>query len=103
MMITTTATTTSSLQQPRTYFAAWIPLSGLGLVGVVLIGSRRKNRKAGYIFTAMALMLMLALAGCGGSHTPVTHPGTPPGSYTVTTTATSPNVSHATTFTLVVN
>jgi len=79
-----------------------MPFTGLGLIGAVLLGSRRKNRKAAMIFLAMALMLALASCG-GGSHTPVTTPGTPAGTYTITTTAASPNVTHSTTFTLVVN
>ncbi len=102
--ITTTASVTSGLERPRAFYAVWMPLSGLGLVGAVLLGSRRKNRKAAYLFVAMTLMLMLALAGCGGGgHTPVTTPGTPAGTFTITTTATTAATTKTTTFTLVVN
>ncbi|HYL93444.1 MAG TPA: hypothetical protein VEW69_09835, partial [Alphaproteobacteria bacterium] len=105
MTITTTATTTAALQRPRVFYAAWVPLSSLGLVGIVLVGTRRRNRKKVVGLAALSLVLGLLLVnGCGGSkHVPVTNPGTPPGSYTITTTATSPNVTKSTTFTLVVN
>jgi hypothetical protein len=106
LTIMTTATTTSGLEHPRTFYAMWMPFSGLGLVGVVFMGLRRKNRKAAIMFTAMALVLILALAGCGGggsTHTPITTPGTPAGTYTITTTATSPATTKTTTFSLVVN
>jgi uncharacterized repeat protein (TIGR01451 family) len=101
MTITTTAAV-ASLEHPRTFYAAWLPFSGLGLLGIMVIGARRKNRKALAIFIAMALMVLMAMIGCGGSK-PAPQPGTPPGTYTVTTTATSPNVTKSTTFTLVVH
>jgi hypothetical protein len=101
LTITTTATT-AALQQPRAFYAMWLPLSGLGAMGLVLVGTRKKNRARLVTFTVLALAWMaLSLSGCGGGKH--TQPGTPTGSFTVTATATSgTGVTHSSTFTLVV-
>ncbi len=104
MTITTTATTTSALERPRIFYVVWLPLGGLGLTGIVMIGPRRKRRPATLSVAALWLtLLLLALSGCGGGHTPVTIPGTPKGTSTITVTATSPDTTHTSTFTLTVN
>jgi hypothetical protein len=124
LTIATTATTTAALHQPQGLYAMWIPLTGLGLVGVVLVGTLKKNRVrlAGFaiLFVAFAA---LALSGCGGgSHstpapnptptpipsptptpTPVTSAGTPTGTFVITATATTGSgATHSATFNLVV-
>jgi hypothetical protein len=112
LTITTTATTTSALHQPRGVYAMWMPLAGLGLVGVVLVGTRKKNRVrlAGVAILFVAFSA-LALSGCGGGSpstptptptpvatptptpvptpTPITTPGTPSGTFVITATATT--------------
>jgi hypothetical protein len=103
MSITTTAATTAAMRRPQTFYAGWLAFSGLGWLGLVVIG-RKKFRKASLILGALALMLVLLAVGCGGSpHTPVTVPGTPAGSYTITVTGSTTGFTHSTTFTLTVN
>jgi hypothetical protein len=104
LTITTTATTTAALQHPRAFYAMWLPFSGLGAMGLVLIGARKKNRARLVTFTVLTLALMaLSLSGCGGGHKTITTAGTPTGSFSVTATATSgTGVTHSSTFTLVV-
>jgi hypothetical protein len=125
LTITTTATTTAALHQPRGLYAMWMPLTGLGLVGLVLVGTRKKNRAR---VASLAILLVaftaLALSGCGGggSHStpaptptptpiptptptpaPVTTPGTPTGTFVITATATTGSgATHSATFNLVV-
>jgi uncharacterized repeat protein (TIGR01451 family) len=101
LTIATTAHTSSALERPRTFYAVWLPFSGLGLIGIVMIGRRRKNRKTVVVFIAAGLMMLLALAGCGGSSIN-TATGTPAGSYPVTVTATAGATTQSTNFTLVV-
>jgi hypothetical protein len=124
LTITTTATTTAALHQPQGLYAMWIPLTGLGLVGVVLVGTLKKNRArlAGFAILFVAFTA-LALSGCGGgSHstpapnptptpipsptptpTPVTSAGTPTGTFVITATATTGSgATHSATFNLVV-
>ncbi|HWX53143.1 MAG TPA: S8 family serine peptidase [Verrucomicrobiae bacterium] len=117
--ITTTATTThlgasvSAPERPGTFYAACLPFTGLGLIGIVLLGKRKNtsrktpetNRKAAAAVCKLAFMaLLLGLVACGGHSTPppVTVPGTPLGTSTVTVTATSSSATRSTTFTLTV-
>jgi len=100
MTITTTAPHSVALQHQQNFYASWwLSSSGLGLIGMLFIGARRRNRKAATIMLAGALLLMLALAGCGDHHLT---DGTPVGSYTMRVTAQSGAVSSSSTFTVVV-
>jgi uncharacterized repeat protein (TIGR01451 family) len=72
----------------------------LGVLGLVLVGKRSKKSKRTRLRWAMALsglILLLALAGCGGRPN---FAGTPVGTYTVTVTATSSTASGSATVTL---
>jgi uncharacterized repeat protein (TIGR01451 family) len=100
MTITTTAATTAALEQPKGIFTASLAFASFGLIGVVLIGARKRNRKAAAILGALSLMAVLLALGCGGKPTT---PGTPQGTSTVTVTATTAGATHSTTFTLTVN
>ena len=99
MTITTTASTTSALQRPRVFYADWLGFASMGLVGVVVVGVRRKSRRA-LILGALSLLIMLMAIGCGGRHET---PGTPSGTSTVTVTGSTTGFTHSTTFTLTVN
>ncbi len=103
MTITTTASTTAALERPRTLYASWLGFTSMGLIGVVVMGARKKGRKKAIILGAFALMVVLMAIGCGGKHTPVTTPGTPPGTSTITVTGSTTGFTHSTTFTLTVN
>jgi Subtilase family len=99
--ITTTKAITK-LEGPRTYYAMWLPFTGIGLMGIVLMGARKRNRKAAAGLGSLVLMAMLlTLTSCGSSK-PTPMPGTPPGTSTITVTATSTAQTKSATFTLVV-
>ncbi|MFB3915765.1 MAG: hypothetical protein ACE14M_03490 [Terriglobales bacterium] len=104
--VTVTVHTTgpyAALHQSRTFYAAWLPFTGFGMIGIVLLGTRKRNREATVILTAFLLMLiLLPVMGCGSSSVPPP-PRTPSGTSTVTVTATSSSVVHTTTFNLTVN
>jgi hypothetical protein len=101
--VSTTAPSTAALQQPQSLiYATWLSFGGLGLIGMVGVGTRKRTRKA---LIALALLLLvpmlLAIVGCdnGGRHV---IPGTPTGTTAITVTATSGMLSHSTTFDLTV-
>jgi CSLREA domain-containing protein/uncharacterized repeat protein (TIGR01451 family) len=72
-------------------YALFFP--ALGLVGLVFVGTRGKKNRKTRLRWAMALsglVLLLALAGCGGRPG---FAGTPPGTYTITVTGSSGTTS----------
>jgi hypothetical protein len=100
MTITTTASTTWALQRPRRFYADWLGFPSVGLIGVVVVGVRRKSRKKTLILGGFSLMALLLAIGCGaGQQTP----GTSSGTSTVTVTGSTASFTHSTTFTLTVN
>ncbi len=105
--ISTTASTAAAIEHRKIFYAAWLPFTGLGLLGIAFM-IPGKRRRALTMFTLMVLGVSMFAAGCGGSSsnkstsTPV-YNGTPKGTYTVTVTGTSSNVTQTTTFSLVVN
>ncbi len=82
-------------------YADWLGFSSMGLMGLAVIGARRKNRKKSVVL-GVSLMLVLMIVGCGGRST-VTVPGTPPGTSTVTVTGSTTSFTHSTTLTLTVD
>jgi hypothetical protein len=84
-------------------YATWLPISGLTLLGLGIGGkvSRRRKWLGGLMVAAILLMIGLQ-AACSSSRTTSQTNGTPAGTYTLTVTGTSGTVSHATSFTLVV-
>jgi hypothetical protein len=110
MAIATTAPTAALRQWP--FRRPPVPLYGWGMVvpGLVLAGAmsgRRKRIGTAILLAIIAASLLLPCAGCGsGSHSvqqqPVTQPGTPSGTYTVTVTGSSNSTQHSMTVTLTV-
>ena len=103
LTLSTTAPSTAALVQPQSLiYATWLSFGGLGLVGMVGVGTRKRTRKA---FLALALFLLipmlLMIVGCSSSGKR-TIPGTPTGTKVITVTSTSGVVSHSTTFSLTV-
>ncbi len=99
---TTARPVTSASGTNPVWYAALLPVGGLALMGMAGAGSGKKGRMGG-----MMVLLLLTLSGiqlaCGGNKaTPPPNNGTPAGTYSITLTATSGNVSHATKLTLVV-
>ena len=109
LTITTTAAVTQSIplrsSQDRTFYAFWIPLPGIGMIGLILGASGAKSRKprASFLLAliGMALTLMVGCAGGTGITTPP-QAGTAPGTYTITVTGTSGGLQHSVPVTLIV-
>jgi hypothetical protein len=105
LTIATTAPSTAQAPPPSgALYALWLGLLGLALLPAATARRRpRRGRAAATALTALLLLLAL-LAACGGSTEVrvVSRPGTPPGSHTVTVTATSGSFQQSTVVTLVV-
>jgi hypothetical protein len=103
LTISTTAPGTAALMQPQgLIYATWLSFGGLGLVGMVGVGTRKRSRKALLVLALLLLVpMLLTIVSCdnGGRHTV---PGTPPGTYPVTVTATAGALTHSTTLSLTV-
>lgn len=88
--ITTTArpvVTPAASLLARHFYAIWLIVPGLTLLGVG-IGDRRR-RIVGMFILCVVLSLLLFLPACSKTTTQAPVSGTPPGRYTVTVTATS--------------
>jgi uncharacterized repeat protein (TIGR01451 family) len=107
LSLSTTANTSSALPLIRgtapLYVALLLPF--FGFVGLVQLSRSRKKSKKSWLRLAAwlgGLVLLLALAGCGGGNSGGTgNGGTPRGSYTFTVTATASNVPPTTATTTV--
>ncbi len=86
-------------------YAWWLPLSGFGAVGVVLLGANRKrlsgNRRAQYLALLSLLLAVTLLVGCPFGRDRQDE-GTPGGTYPITVTATGSGVTRTATVDLVV-
>jgi len=104
LVINTTArvTTTTELRRLRTlFYALWLPISGIALMGIGL-GASRKRRLILGLLVAGFCSLMIFQAGCSSKASVTTTTGTPAGTYLVTVTATSGSATRNATVTLVV-
>jgi len=102
--ISTTArpVTTGSLLRSGGFYATWLPLGGLSLLGFG-VGLRRRRWLAGTLLGLVAALILLQPA-CGGSSSSTTPTGgTPAGTYTITLTGSSGSVSHNVPVTMIVN
>jgi hypothetical protein len=101
--ISTTAPTAAAIVRPGLLYAAWLPLAGVGLVGIAFM-IPGKRRKVSTFFTLLVLGSLMFAVGCGNDSSKTrTDNGTPKGTTTVTVTGTSGNVTQSTTFALTVN
>ncbi len=94
--------TTGSLFRRGSFYAAWLPIGGLSLIGLG-IGAGRKRRRW-FIGAVLGLIagIILLQPGCGSSKSSVaTSGGTQPGNYTITITGSAgTGASHNTQVTL---
>ncbi|HET9281541.1 MAG TPA: Ig-like domain repeat protein [Candidatus Angelobacter sp.] len=103
LTIATTGQTTASARTVNVQTMA--ALTGIGFLGIVFLGvptrRRRSMRLAGMML--LGLTLAFAIVSCGGHKTTPTIPGTPPGTFSITVTATSGTTTHSSVITLTVH
>ncbi len=104
LTITTTASTTAALERPQPFYPAWLGFTSLGLIGLVVVGTRKKKTTS-VILAALSLMIILVASGCGGRSQSMATPvaGTPTGTSTVSVTAATAGSTHSASFMLTVN
>jgi len=73
----------------RHFYALWLPVPGLALLGVGFGGTRRRRRILGILMLCAVFGLILLQPACSGTSTQPPVSGTPAGTYTVTVAATS--------------
>ncbi len=95
--------TTGSLFRGHAFYATWLPVGGLSLLGLGVGTNRRRRRWLGLAVLGVLAGILFLQPGCGSSSPATTSGGTPAGTYTITITGSSGSVSHNTTVRLVVN
>jgi hypothetical protein len=98
MTISTTASTTTQLAggaTPSTLYAVWLLLPGISVVCCAARPCARRSTRRKFVALAsfpVLLLLMLTLLSCSGASIGGRkgQPGTPPGTYTIILTGTSP-------------
>jgi hypothetical protein len=108
LTVSTTAATTASLapQSKGVFYAMWLPIGGLALLGAGL--TSRKKKFLCFLFGYLMFSGLIFLMACGGSSSSGGgggggNPGTPAGTYTITVTGVSGSLTHPTTVSLKVN
>jgi hypothetical protein len=107
LTITTTGSTTAMNGSSKVFYAMWLPIVGLSLVGMGFssAGSRRK-KMLGFLLLGIVMALLFLLPACGsssGSGSGGCTGCTPAGSYTVTVTGAGGGATHSAPFALKVN
>jgi hypothetical protein len=85
------------------FYAVWLALPGIALVGIGARSQRRRRRIISWVaLLTFSLAALVTLPACSSSRTPPTVSGTPSGNYTLTVTATSGTFSQSASFGLTV-
>jgi len=105
LSISTTArpiVTPSSSLWTRHFYAIWLSVPGLALLGIGVGGDRRRRRIAGVLLLCAVFAMLLLQPACGKSAAQSPVSGTPTGTYTITVTATAGSDSKSASVTLTV-
>jgi hypothetical protein len=96
LTVSTMAATSASLtpQSEGVFYAIWLPIGGLALLGAGFISGRKKLFVLLLTFLMLSGLIFLAACGGGSSSSGGGQPGTPAGSYTVIVSATSGSLTH---------
>ncbi len=96
-----TTTTTQNFRMTNLFYAMFLPLSGLVLIGACFGGTNsRKRRLMIALFVCGLFGTVFVQVGCGSSGSTTTVSGTPAGSYNITITATTGAASRSAIITL---
>jgi hypothetical protein len=113
LTITTTGSSAVMVRPSKFFYAMWLPIAGMALVGMGFSSARTRRKKLlGFLMIGMVMAALFLMPACDGGSTSSTPPPngcsgcTPAGSYTVTITGAGTDAAtttHSTTVTLTVN
>jgi hypothetical protein len=105
LTITTTGATAAMNGSSKIFYALWLPIVGLSLVGMRFSSTdSRRKRLLGFLLLGLVMALLFLLPACGGSSNGGGCSGcTPAGSYTVTVSGAGGGTTHSAPFKLTVN
>jgi hypothetical protein len=97
LTVSTTGPTGALFHRSNIFYAMFLPLSGLALIGTGFGCANSRRRKVlGFLMLYAILAALLLLPACGGSSSHTTGGGgPPPGTYTITVTGTDGTLSHS--------
>ena len=93
LTVTTTGKAAALYRSSGTFYAMWLPVLGLSLVGMGMTGAESRRKKMlGLFLLGLMMSALFFLPACSSSSTTVGGGGcsgcTPPGSYTISVTGT---------------
>ena len=111
LTITTSGAAAAMVRPSKFFYAMWLPIAGISLIGMGFSSARSRRKKLlGFLMVGMVMAALFLMPACSSSSTS-TPPGgcttcTPAGNYTVTITGTgtdSATTTHSAAVTLTVN
>src|SRR5216684_1733026 len=98
LTVNTTGPTGALFHRANIFYAMFLPLSGLALIGTGFgCANSRRKKVLGFLmlYAILAALLLLPACGGGGGTHPPPQGGTPPGTYNITVTGTDGTLSHS--------
>lgn len=109
LTVSTTGSTAKLNPDPvtpsRLFYAMWLSIAGMALIGAGIPSATRKKRLLGVLLVCLMLAGLIFLVNCGGGSGNGGgngSGGTPPGTYTITVKGTGQSVTNTATLTLTV-